>query len=345
MEKLFWSSNDVYKLFFLKERNIDKRSLFYAEKTKEIPEAARVARGSGKILARQWNINQIPELGAHFGFLEKPKSQKIICVYTPKGGVLKTTFSFNFARTLALNGIKVLILGLDIIQGSITSYTIPSPKIESLEDLKNTQESLSLYHFFIEDANIKEVIKKTPLQTLDIIQETPELNILEKKLRLNTRREYLFKDKLMNNLSEYDVIIFDNSPSWNQLVENALTASSVIISPIGCDIETYKSIDKNLSTIFEFQKEMKICWDKFIQVPTLLEKNKLSQQIYGAYLQKYPDTTIPFSIRRSVTGQEARVFNRCVIEYEPTSPLAHDYYDVFREIWKRILCEDNSNVN
>lgn len=55
-----------------------------AEERCEIPTANRVLRG--KIRVRQWTTAQLPEIGEKFGFLNKPSSQKIISVYTPKGG-------------------------------------------------------------------------------------------------------------------------------------------------------------------------------------------------------------------------------------------------------------------
>lgn len=331
MEKFLWSTTDIRKLYKLDGR-ISQQTLLNSEERGEIPKAERMARG--KIQIRQWKLEQVPIIGEKFGFLKPHQTQVVISTYTPKGGVLKTTFGFNLARILALNGIKCLIIGLDAIQGSITSYSLPRQKIESLEDL--TSDYLGLYHFFFEQAKLEDIIIKTSLPTLDIIPETPELSHLDMKIRLATRREYMFKEKLIPLLKDYQVVIFDNNPGWSQLVENSLAASTCVIAPVGCDIETFKAVDKNLSILLNFQDEVKVKWDHFFQVPTLLEKNKLSQQIYAAYLNNYGNAVIPFPIRRSIKGQEARAFNQCVIEHDPTSELAQDYYDSIGEIWKRV---------
>ena len=73
----------------------------------------------------------------------------------------------------------------------------------------------------------EKVVQKTAVPTLDIIPETPDLNVHEKKIRLEPRREYILRDRLLPRLSSYEVIIFDNGSSWNQLIENALTASNI----------------------------------------------------------------------------------------------------------------------
>jgi len=327
-----WTTSDVDKLFRIPERVKSRKTLVNAEERGEIPTASRVLRG--KVPVRQWSVSQLPAIGERFGFLGKPTSQKIICVYTPKGGVLKTAFSYNLARVLALNGIKTLIIGLDF-QCSITNYAMSKDPVDSIDKMPTKMRGL--YHYFNEKlTDIKSIIINTALPTLDILPEVPEIFALDKKLRLENRREYVFIDKFMNQLGDYEVIIFDNSPSWNQLVENSLTASNIVISPMGCEPESFEALQTNFEIIFEFQKALNLDWKQFIQVPTLLEKTNISQQIYGAYLNLYGNRVIPFPIRRSVTGQDARVLKHSVIEQDPSSPLAQDYYDAIRNIWERI---------
>jgi chromosome partitioning protein len=106
-----WTTSDVDKLFKISDRVKSPKTLVNAEERGEIPTASRVLRG--KIPVRQWALPQLPAIGERFGFLSKPISQKVICIYTPKGGVLKTSLCYNMARMLALNGIKTLIAGQD----------------------------------------------------------------------------------------------------------------------------------------------------------------------------------------------------------------------------------------
>jgi chromosome partitioning protein len=331
MDKIYWSSSDIHKLYRLDQRVKSRQTLLNAEERGEIPKAQRIARGS--TMVRQWTLDQLPEIGSKYGFLHKPSKQKVICIYTAKGGILKTTLSYNIARMLALNGIKTLIIGLDI-QCSITDITLPQKPVESLE--QSISRPLSLYHFLYEKIPLKSIIQDTTLPTLKIIPEAHDLNMLEKKLRLEPRREYLL-DGLVKQLPEFDVIIFDNSPSWNQLIENALTAASVVISPIGCDIGTYQALQTNLDALEGFRNAMiNLSWESPLLIPTLLEKSKLSQQIYGAYLNNYGDSLIPNPIRRGVKGQEAILLGKSVIEHDPSSPLAQDYYELMQALWERI---------
>lgn len=330
MRKEVWTNSDLHKLFKL---NLTKPALLKAEERGDIPKAIRVPHG--KVQVRQWGIEQLPEIGKNYGFLAKPKSQKVICLYTPKGGCLKTSLCFNLARILALNGLKTLVVGLDF-QGSVTDLLVNQDK---LNDLRDFNPHKGLYQWMgREESSLNEVILKTELPTLDLIPENPGLPLLEKLLRSETKREEVFTRRLIKPLqNNYDVILFDNGPSWNLLIENALAASNIVIAPIGCEIGSYQALETNLDTINQYQEEMKIEWDDFIMVPTLLEKTKLSQQIHAAYMTKYPDYITDANIRRSVSGQESHALQQSIFEHSPTSLLASDYFDLSTEVWNRIL--------
>lgn len=327
-----WTANDLQKLFKIKDAS--KTPIYYAEAHNEIPQAQRVPRGKeGKIKVRKWSMEHLPAIGSKFGFLPKPTKQLVICMYTPKGGVIKTTLSANTARILAVNGIKVIVCGLDF-QRSLTRYLLPVPQ-KSLDELA-TNNVLGLHHFLFEKASIEEVIQHTDLPTLDIIPETSDLNFMAKKMRVENRREYIFKEKLLPALSNYDVVIFDCNPGWSDLAENALVAANTVLMPIACETECYEALQSNMNEITEFQESMQLEWDHYWMIPTLLENNSTSQNIYARYLNMYEEAIIPIPIRRYIMAQEARMARMSIIEYDPKSPLASDYYDLLNELWNKL---------
>ena len=337
MQKTLWTSTEIRALFKIDERFKSTQTLFNAEERGEIPKATRKPRG--KIQVRHWKTEQLPQIGARFGFLSKNKRQKILCKYIQKGGVLKTTTSFNEARIFALNGLKTLVIGLDF-ECSITDIMLP--KMLETVKLDKLQQPLGLYQFFAENAPIEDVIVKTSLPTLDIIPETHDLVVFDKWLNQQKRREYIFHDKLLPKIANYDVIIFDNGPSWNHLIENSIICADTIVSPLGCNLLAYNASATNFSSLLDFQKEMKIKNQKLIMFPTLLDRSSLSQQIYGQYLTKFADYVLPIPIRFAAKGQESLINRLSIFEHAPTSPVAQDYYDLIRAMWKIINSESKT---
>ena len=85
-EKLF-TNNDIRKMFRMDETYKSVKTLYNAEERGDIPKAERVARG--KVMVRYWKTEQLPEIGAKFGFLSKPKKQIILSTFIQKGLALR----------------------------------------------------------------------------------------------------------------------------------------------------------------------------------------------------------------------------------------------------------------
>ena len=107
-EKIGWTNSELHNLYKL---TASRQTLLNAEASGAIPTATRIPRGSSSI--RVWGLADLPQIGAKYGFLDKNKKKIILSVYTAKGGVLKTTLSYNLARIIALHGMRVLVVGLD----------------------------------------------------------------------------------------------------------------------------------------------------------------------------------------------------------------------------------------
>ena len=334
-----WTPLEVSKLFRLEKT---KTSLLRDEAAGKIPKAKKIPRG--KSYTRMWAFEDLPQIGELYGFLNKPKDKKVISIYTPKGGVLKSTIALNLGRILALNNIKTLIIGLDI-QCTITRNL-------SLEELEAGSLNERIVVKGLYDAskdnkeggcNIKDTIKPTNIPTLFYIPETADLNLLENKIRNATKREH-YLDKLIRPLKKnFDVILFDNSPSWSFLIQNSLVVATDIISPIACDFETFKSLAGNIEMINDFKSAMEIDWNSFTLVPTKLERTNISTQIEAQYRTQFPDIITTSSIRHTVAGQESSLYKLSTMEFDSKSPLASDYYEVICGLWNRINSAGKEN--
>lgn len=335
----YYTPAQIYALFQMQGRFTTPNVLSSAELNGKLPKALRMNLGK-KVPRRCWKLEQLPEIGKRFGFLKPhPEKQKILSVFTQKGGTLKTSLTHALARILALHGIRVLAIGLDL-QGSLTQILRPAPpETTSLEELMQHYKNLrGLYHFFTERGTpVHSLIQRTNLPTLDFIPETPSLAELILFLNQRTLKEFRFQEELIPHLKDYEVLLFDNGPSWNALVENSLACATTLLQPIGCDVGTFQVLDGNMNQLEAFRDQANLTWDQHLLLPTLKEMTKLSQQIYGAYLSQYPSSRlIHASIRKSVAGQEALYLNQSLLEYAPRSDLAQDYAQAIQEIWRRL---------
>lgn len=334
MNNKIFIASDIIKIFHTTRA---KSSIIRDEDTGVIPKAERINRGSIKKI-RAWKLSDIPRLGRVYGFIPYPNSNNVISIYTPKGGVLKTTIAYNLARIFAINGIETIVIGLDH-QRSMTNLLSNASNQEAVDINTLPLPHPSLYELTSHDSNIslKDIILKTDLPSLQYIPENTKLHLLEQKIRDENKREYFLSNIIDSLKNTYKIIIFDNPPAWNFLTQNSLVAANTVIMPIGCDIGTFEAVIDHISTIQTFKKKMELSWKNLIMVPTLLEQTKLSRQIEARYRVDYQQYITTAAIRRAIRGQESLLQGASIIETDPMSNLANDYRELSTEIWQKIL--------
>jgi chromosome partitioning protein len=327
MSKLY-SPSDVLNIL---RSDFTKRSLQLAESKGDIPTAMRVK--SGKTERRKWAVKDIPMIGQSFGQFKKYSNEtRVITFFTAKGGTLKTTTSFNFGRTLALHGLKVCLVGLDI-QESLTIMALPEQEVDNLSEF---EERKGLGDFFCDKMDfLGDCIYETDIPTLAIIPENYRLTELNSWLSSQTRREDVFRNRLLPELKEFDVVIFDCSPNWNELIKNALSCCDLLASPASIKAGTYQCFNRSISMANDFFSDIGRK-PGIAVIPTLKKNTVLAKQISGALANEYASEITNSEIREVVAGEEANIEGLTVFESNPKSNLSKDYFDLFQELWARI---------
>lgn len=283
-----------------------------------------------------WTSDQLPRIGEAFGFLRKPSRPLVVTSFITKGGVLKSTLVLNLARMAALHNIRTCVVGLDM-QGDITAALGCNPEVDSSEDLEEAIQKLSsirgIPDILFQKSSPLELLIGTDLPNLSLIPETPELVALEQSLTLRNRREYWLRDNVLEPLkSQFDLILLDASPNWNQLITNALTASDLLISPLECKINNFRNLKMFESFVSEFKKDLDLQFEH-VYVPTRYsEHRKLSREIFQWYCDNL-ENCLPHPIKEGVVGEEASALNLSIPEYAPSAPMTLEMNQLLKKIW------------
>jgi len=147
----------------------------------------------------------------------------ISSIISTKGGVGKSTVTANFAGLLADCGLKVLVLDLD-----------PQPTMTSYYELEYEADGGIYEMIVLSELSSKKIISKTTISGLDLIKSNDHQNQLP-QLLLNApdgrfRLSALLKKLLATN--KYDAVFIDTQGARSILLESAVLASNIAISPI-----------------------------------------------------------------------------------------------------------------
>jgi chromosome partitioning protein len=318
-------------------QEISRSSLIKAENLGKIPSPQR--EQTGAIQRRSWSTEDLPAIGEKFGFLKKPVHPAVITVFTPKGGVLKSSLTINIGRMAALHNIKTVIVGLDF-QGDVTSALGFNPDLDESSSLEEALDKLNsifgLFDFERGDKCLSDLIHTSDIPTLHFIPETPELQQLDQAIKDKPRREFWLKEKVIEPLKQhYDLVIIDCSPNWNQLVTNALAACDLLISPIECKINNFRNFKAFRVFIEKYKADVKLTFDHMFIPTRLSPTRKLSSEIRKWYLANIDNCT-EIAIREGIHGEEAMASYISVPEFAPNNLAAQEMRQILMEIWAHL---------
>ena len=173
---------------------------------------------------------------------------KTIAIANQKGGVAKTTTTYNLAAAKALTGQRVLMIDLDP-QASLTISCGMQPGSEKF----NGHSTCDLFDGKTNPAACAFTVDNAGLENLYIIPSDIDLAVTETKLVIGRNSDVQLR-KAVQQLDEYfDYCFIDCPPQLGTLLINALVAADEVIIPVKTDYLAYKGLQALLDTISDVQ--------------------------------------------------------------------------------------------
>lgn len=259
---------------------------------------------------------------------------EIYAIANQKGGVTKTTTTYNLAAGLAMRGKKVLMVDLDS-QASLTISAGLEPLefsdktiAEALQDIidrKATKSSIKNYLYKIPD-----------FDSLYIIPSIIDLAVTESKMSNAISREHILS-RLLNGLSDdFDYCLIDCAPSLGILTINALTAADQVVIPCKTDYLAYRGMRELMNTIETVQELLNKNLKVFGVIATLKERTKDDENVLEQIKEEYEILAV---IRKSVSVREAIYEGVPIMASSGKNAVAKEIREEYTKIVDKILGE------
>jgi len=250
---------------------------------------------------------------------------KTIAIANQKGGVGKTTTAINLAASLAVLEYKTLLVDGDPQANSTTGNGF---------DLKNIK--LSLYDCMVNETPASQVVLETETPNLHILPSHLDLVGAEIELINKPNREYVLRNILEPELSKYDFIIIDCSPSLGLITVNALTASDSVIIPVQCEYFALEGLGKLLNTIKIVQTRLNTRLKIEGILMTMYDgRLRLSNQVVEEIKNHFAKMVFDTILHRNTKLGEAPSFGKPALLYDAESSGAVNYLNLAKEILQK----------
>lgn len=254
---------------------------------------------------------------------------EVIAIANQKGGVGKTTTTFNLGVALANQGKKVLLIDADS-QGDLTTYM----GVHDTDNIPVTLSTLMMRAITNETINSKEAIIKHK-EGVDLIPSNLELASTEVNLMNALSREYVLKNCILELKDNYDYILVDCMPSLGMLNINVLSCSDKVLIPIQPEFLSVKAMNHLMQSILNVKKhinhDLKVDGIVFTMVDARTRNtkeiiNELNES-YGTVFKIY-NTKIPRAVKTTESSREGE----SIISFDITSKVAQSYIELAKEV-------------
>jgi chromosome partitioning protein len=244
---------------------------------------------------------------------------QIISIVNQKGGVGKTTTTWNLGSCLAEMGLKVLLIDMD-----------PQASLTICQGIEPEEANPNVYDVLIGRADINDAL--LDLGNCHIVPSIIDLAGAEIELSSYIGREYILLKALKRIKKHYDFVIIDCPPSLGNLTVNALSASTMAIIPVACEYLAYrglKLLENTISQIRELNREL----HNVFVLPTMYDARtnhcaEVLQQIVedaaeGGIPLIYSEKALsgPIIIKKSIKYADSSIVAKNIIDY------ANDNFD------------------
>lgn len=252
---------------------------------------------------------------------------KVIAVLNYKGGVGKSTTTYNLGVALWILGKKVLLIdtdaqcnlsgliGFDQTAGDSTFY----------EWMKDDDVNMPIYALY---DGLSYVPASKALSTLEgaLIGKRNRERILSKKLSA-----YLQPNEDGNYI--FDYILIDCAPKDGVVNDNAMSASDYVLIPTECSGFSLQGMQNLLFSIQDIHDNIN---DKLDILGFLMVKydrqTRISKQVTEYFSDHFSDKMFKTRIRKNIKFDESPLVNQGIFEYAPESNGAEDYMSLAEEI-------------
>ena len=245
----------------------------------------------------------------------------VVAVFNQKGGVGKTTTTFNLAAALARQERQPYAIDLD-----------PQSHLTLASGIRNLTGPESIFSFFQQS---------TPLSSL-VREVEPGIRLVGASLDLSKVDALYGADVSMTRRlragleeagwMEGPPVLIDCCPMLGVLTLNALMAADHILIPVSADFLSLQGVHRINAALDVLERRGTRKFFRRVVVTRYDSRRKLSFRIYRELVDTFPGIVCETRIHEAVALAESPMHAKDIFAYAPSSQGAVDYRSLLQEL-------------
>jgi chromosome partitioning protein len=246
----------------------------------------------------------------------------VTAIVNQKGGVGKTTTTFNLGVALQRLGRRVLLIDLD-----------PQAALSVSAGIAIAQLTSSIYQALLDDEVDPFGLIRQTVSEVDVLPATIDLAAAEVELVSVTLRELVLKDVIVKLRPRYDHILIDCPPSLGLLTVNALAAADQVIIPLQCEYLATRGLTLLLRTLEKIKSRLNRDLHIAGILPTMFDgRTTHANEILQELRANFPGQVYDVVIKSSVRVKESPAAGLSILDYDRNHDVARAYQQLALEV-------------
>ncbi len=246
----------------------------------------------------------------------------VTAVVNQKGGVGKTTTTFNLGVALQRLGRRVLLIDLD-----------PQASLSASAGIPVAQLTASVYQALLDEATDPLPLIRGTASGVDVLPATIDLAAAEVELVNMTLRELVLRDVVDKLRPRYDHILIDCPPSLGLLTVNALAAADQVLIPLQCEYLATRGLTLLLRTLTKVQGRLNRNLRIAGILPTMFDgRTTHANEILTELRANFPGQVFDVVIKESVRVKESPAAGLSILDYDGNHDVARAYLQLATEV-------------